>query len=225
MKSSRPFSLYLFRTFIFSVKRKLEDMYIPTWEGSKDSVMRGYGGLCYSLCLFMKYLLEALGYDIYFVACNAFGCPGNHITTIVRGLSSPGSHHMVDNIAFPTFEAIPLDFEVESPIYHHSYLEYKFLKRGGQILRMHRKGEHTPINPGDECIIDGWRRIFEFELIPRDLSYLEQPMLNSPFLDTFHAVMYKDLKLIAIKNDLCLKMTSRSLWSQKCNHKKKWSQQ
>ena len=92
---SRPFSLYLFRTFIFSVKRKLEDMSIPTWE---DSVMRGYGGLCYSLCLFMKYLLEALGYDVYFVA---FGCPGNHI--------HPGSHHIVDNIAFPTFEAIPLD--------------------------------------------------------------------------------------------------------------------
>ena len=64
-------------------------MYIPTWE---DSVIRGYGGLCYSLCLFMKYLLEALGYDVYFVACNAFSCPGNHI--------HPGSHHIVDNIAF-----------------------------------------------------------------------------------------------------------------------------
>ena len=72
--------------------------------------------------------------------------------------------------------------EVESPIYCHSYLEYKFLKRGGQILCMHRKGEHTPVNPGDECIIDGWRQIFEFELIPRDLSYLEQPMQILPSL-------------------------------------------
>ena len=188
------------------------ERHLPTWEESKDSVMRGYGGLCYSLCLFMKYLLEALGYDVYFAACNTFGCPGNHIATIVRGLSSPGSHHIVDNIAFPTFEAIALDFEVESPIYHHSYLEYKFLKRGGQILRMHRKGKHTPVNPGDECIIDGWRRIYEFELIPRDLSYFEQPMSavytkpgqNSPFLKAFHAVMYKDLKLIAIKNDLLM---------------------
>ena len=86
--------------------------HVPTWEGSKDSVMRGYGGICYSLCLFMKYLLEALGYDVYFAACSAFGFPDNHITTIVRDLSFPGSNHIVDNIAFPTFEAIPLDFEV-----------------------------------------------------------------------------------------------------------------
>ena len=189
------------------------ERHVPTWEEAKDSVMRGHGGICYSQCLFMKYLLEALGYDVYFAACSAFGFPaGNHITTIVRDLSSPGSHHIVDNSAFPTFEAIPLDFEIESPIYCHSYLEYKFLKRGGQILRMHRKGEHTPTHPGGECFIDGWRRIFEFKLIPRDLSYFEQPMSavytkpgqNSPFLKTFHAAVYKDLKLIAIKNDLLM---------------------
>ena len=188
------------------------ERHVPTWEEAKDSVMRGYGGICYSQCLFMKYLLEALGYDVYFAACNIFGFTGNHITTIVRGLSSPGSHHIVDNSAFPTFEAIPLDFEVESPIYHHSYLEYKFLKRDGQILRMHRKGEHTPTIPGGERIIDGWRRIFEFELTPRDLSHVEhsmrvvytEPGQNSPFLKTFHAVVYKDLKLIAIKDDLLM---------------------
>ena len=188
------------------------ERHVPTWEESKDSVMRGYGGICYSQCLFMKYLLEALGYNVYFAACNIFGFTGNHITTIVRGLSSPGSHHIVDNSAFPTFEAIPLDFEVESPIYHHSYLEYKFLKRDGQILRMHRKGEHTPTIPGGERIIDGWRRIFEFELTPRDLSHVEhsmrvvytEPGQNSPFLKTFHAVVYKDLKLIAIKDDLLM---------------------
>ena len=188
------------------------ERHVPTWEEAKDSVMRGYGGICYSQCLFMKYLLEALGYDVYFAACNVFGFTGNHITTIVRGLSSPGSHHIVDNSAFPTFEAIPLDFEVESPIYHHSYLEYKFLKRDGQILRMHRKREHTPTIPGGERIIDGWRRIFEFELTPRDLSHVEhsmrvvytEPGQNSPFLKTFHAVVYKDLKLIAIKDDLLM---------------------
>ena len=87
------------------------------------------------------------------------------------------------------------------------------MKRGGQILRLDRKGEHhTPKVSGGKCIIDGWRRIFEFELIPRDLSYFEQPMSvlytkpgqNSPFLETFHAVVYKDLKLIAIKNDLLM---------------------
>ena len=188
------------------------ERHVPTWEEAKDSVMRGYGGICYSQCLFMKYLLEALGYDVYFAACNIFGFTGNHITTIVRDLSSPGSRHIVDNSAFPTFEAIPLDFEVESPIYHHSYLEYKFLKRDGQILRMHRKGEHTPTIPGGERIIDGWRRIFEFELTPRDLSHVEhsmrvvytEPGQNSPFLKTFHAVVYKDLKLIAIKDDLLM---------------------
>ena len=185
------------------------DRHVPTWEECKESVMGGFGGICYSQCLFMKYLLEALGYDVYFAACNIFGFSNNHVTTIVRDLSSPGSHHIVDNSAFPTFEAISLDFEVESPIYHHSYLEYKFIKRGSQILRLHRKGEHTPTVPGGEHIIDGWRRVFEFELVPRDLSHFEtamnavytKPGENSPFLKTFHAVVYKDLKLIAIKDD------------------------
>ena len=185
------------------------DRHVPTWEECKESVMGGFGGICYSQCLFMKYLLEAIGYDVYFAACNIFGFSNNHVTTIVRDLSSPGSHHIVDNSAFPTFEAISLDFEVESPIYHHSYLEYKFIKRGSQILRLHRKGEHTPTVPGGERIIDGWRRVFEFELIPRDLSHFEnamnavytKPGENSPFLKTFHAVVYKDLKLIAIKDD------------------------
>ena len=31
-----------------------------------------------------------------------------------------------------------------------------------------------------------------------------KPGENSPFLNTFHAVVYKDLKLIAIKNDLLM---------------------
>ena len=172
-------------------------IHVPTWEESKDSVIRGYGGLCYSLCLFMKYLLEALGYDVYFL----------HVMHLVV-------------LATTLLEAIPLDFEVESPIYCHSYLEYKFLKRGGQILRMHRKGEPTPvIQVMIECIIDGWRRIFEFELIPRDLSYFEQPMLNSPFLrPSMQSCTRTSNSLPSKMTYLCLKMMSRSLWSQKCNH-------
>ena len=189
------------------------DRHVPTWEESKKSVMGGYGGLCYAQCVFLKFLLEALEYNVYFASCNAFGSPDNHITTIVQNLLFPGSKHIVDIGAFPTFEAIPLDFEVESPIYYHSFLEYKFLRKGSSILRLHRKGEHhTPPVLGGECIIDGWRRIFELDLTPRNLSHFKhtmsevytKPGKNSPFLVSFRAVLFQELKLVAIKDSLLM---------------------
>ena len=190
--------------------------HVPTWEEVKAAVMGGRGGLCYPLSVFMTYLLEALGYEVYFPASSIFWS-NNHMTTIVQNLSFPGSKHLVDVTGFPTFEAVPLDFEKESPVYSYSFLEFKFVKEGNKILRFHRKSDKLPFIPasipGREYIVDEWRRVCEVEyMVPRELSFFEQPMtdvytkpgVNSPFLVSFRAVVYRDLKLIAIKDTTLL---------------------
>ena len=185
---------------------------IPTWKEVKAAVMQGYGGLCYMGSVFLKQLLEALGYDAYLVSCSIF-YPDNHIATIVQHLTKHGSKHIVDFNGYPNFEVIPLDFEGESPIYNHSYLEYKFVHgdNSDMVLRLHRKGENRPTIPGKELIIDGWRCVCEIDLTPRELSYFNQPLhdvytvpgKNSPFLISFRAVLFKDQRLVAVK-DTCL---------------------
>ena len=59
------------------------DRHVPTWEESKKSVMRGYGGLCYAQCVYMKFLLESLEYDVYFASRVVSSVP---LTTISRPL-------------------------------------------------------------------------------------------------------------------------------------------
>ena len=187
------------------------DRHVPTWEEIKTAVMESRRGLCYTLGVFINILLEALNYDTYFAAGAIFS-PNNHIITIVKDLSFAGSKHLVDVNGYPSFEAIPLDFKHESPIYYHAFLEYKFIKEGSKIFRFHRKGEFRDLVPGREYDVDGWRRLCEVDLTPRDLSFFKQAMTdvytipgkNTPFLVSFRATIYKDLKLAAIKDNTLL---------------------
>ena len=192
------------------------DQHVPTLEEIKADLMGKKGGLCYTIGVFGTYLLQALGYDAYLCAGSIMVFDsGNHVICIVRNLTSPGSLHMVDAwTGWPTFEAIPLDFQDESPIYNFSFLEFKFIRKGTLIQRYHRKGESYAEMPFDtDQHLDGWRKMCEFDTaIPREISFFEQPMSRvykqpgdlSPFLVSFRAVTYKDLKLVAIRNDTLL---------------------
>ena len=112
----------------------VEERHVPTWNDIKESVMGGYGGLCYTVSGFMKVLLTSLGYDAHFAsAAFFFGYPDNHVTVIVNNLTASGSLHLVDMSGYPTFEAIPLNFVKESPVYHHSFLRYKFVRHGSNV--------------------------------------------------------------------------------------------
>ncbi|XP_076337127.1 uncharacterized protein LOC143239667 isoform X2 [Tachypleus tridentatus] len=182
-----------------------EHRYIPTWAGIKEAMMAKQGGSCYILNVFVKYLLQALGFDVYHTA-SAFGFPNNHISTIVRNLSARGTKHLVDFSAFPTFKAIPLDFEEESPVYSMSYLKFKFVRQGNLIIRVHKTLDVlVPENRRDK---DGWSDYFIFDLEPRDLSYFEEHMtkaylvaeVNPPVLENLYFISFPGLKLCGIKN-------------------------
>lgn len=188
--------------------------HVPTLKEINTAVMGGYGGLCYTIGVFMTHLLEALGYEVYLSAGSInSSSSNNHVISIVQNLTFPGSKHLVDAWSgWPTFEAIPLDFENESPIYNHSYLEFKFVREGHTILRIHWKGDKHLEASSCEYVVDGWIRVCELDLTPRNISFFDQSMTNvytkpgvmSPFLVSFRAVVYRELKLVAIKDSTLL---------------------
>ena len=195
-----------------------EQCHVPTWEEIKADMMQGHGGLCYTLSVFMKFLLDALEFETAFLACAMRGFPDNHIAIVVFDLTEEGSRHLVDPNAYPNFKAIPLDFAEESPVYEYSYLQYKFVKKGDVLERMHRS--ISPVEVLEGLSPDQWFRVCELNLTPRDLSYFQPSMhtvftvpgKNSPFLVVFRAVLFADLKLVAFKNKtLILEKENHSL--------------
>lgn len=179
----------------------------PTQEEIKQDVMGRRGGRCYSLNSFMKFLLEALGYTVYFVISSIVNAD-NHMITVVCDLDRDGDRYLVDvGVGFPTFQAIPLDFAHESATYKHSFLEYKFVREKGQIHRWHlRKTDSIlPAKPSD--IIGSWKRAMKIDLTPRDFAHFDAPMdavYTDPTLTPFHtsirAISYVDHKAICIKD-------------------------
>ena len=194
-----------------------EQRHVPTWEEIKADMMQGCGGLCYTMSVFMKFLLDTLEFKTSFLASAVKGFPDNHIATAVFDLTEKGSMHLVDPTAYPTFTAIPLDFAEESPVYEHSYLQYKFVKKSNILLRLHRSSacRSTRSSPGvvlEKLSGDQWFQVCEINLVPQELSYFEPSMRtvftvpgkNSPFLVHFRAVIFTDLKLIAFKDNILL---------------------
>ena len=137
----------------------------------KADVISGAGGLCYNLNVTTFYLLKALGFDVVLVhgTCTSTVIfPNNHILIHVRNVEKTGDTFLLETaVGFPTFRAISLDFERESPIYRDSFLEYKYMKHEGKLLRMQRHGDRFPRNnlpEGVVFIVDGWRRMYFSEM-------------------------------------------------------------
>ena len=130
-----------------------------TYDDIKQDMFARVGGGCFHVNVFMKTLLETLGFDAYFYLCAINNVPASHMGMAVRNLTFPGSVHVVDaGLQFPVFEAIPMDFDEESPIYQHSYLKHKYVKRpDGMVDWLH---EARPNNISrkltDDEIACGW---------------------------------------------------------------------
>ncbi|KAJ8024543.1 hypothetical protein HOLleu_34477 [Holothuria leucospilota] len=95
--------------------------------------MSRQGGTCMWINPFTKALLEQLGHTTYLIPGNAIPVMDikrpTHISTIICDVSYPGSRHLVDpGIRWPHNEAVPLNFERESPEYKVHKLRTKFFK-------------------------------------------------------------------------------------------------
>ena len=116
---------------------------------------------------------------------------------------------------YPTFEAIPLDFEKESQIYYHSFLEYKLVKDATStiIMRQHRRGDIRLSNDHDS-----WRTACVIDLTPQEFDFFERPMslvYSSPSHLVFHSslrvVKFPDLKCIVLRDNLLLQENSEHI--------------
>ena len=193
------------------VDKPLKQRRRPTPEDVKTSMLEGKGGLCYVFNLFTFYLLKSLGYDIYLNRCR---CPhegmldDNHLISLAHNVRKPGDIYLVEaGCASPCFEAIDLDFEIESPIYHASFLRYKFVKCGNKIQRYHDRSGFE-LSPGKQSNKEPFEFFYEFEINPtNDLwgiyTYFDRIYTNPDsccFHKSLRAIKFVDRKMIVICN-------------------------
>ena len=188
----------------------LQDRRRPTREEVKTTMLEGKGGLCYAFNLFTYYFLKSLGYEVYLNSCQ---CPhrgsiyNNHLLVLVYNLKKDGSIHMVDTgCASPTFSAIALDFQNETPIFNESFLRYKFTKTGNKIQRFHDRSGFE-LSPGKPSTKE-FELFYEFEINPTTSldginSYFDD-IYTIPDLSTFHrsvrAIKFVNKKVIVLCN-------------------------
>ena len=194
-----------------TVARPEEEQHISTFEDSKAQIFSTQGGLCYDHNVFMKNLLEALGFDVYFVACDIhMSGVHDHAAIIVRNLTKQGELHYVDpGTAEPIYRAIPLDFDKESPVYDAGFQPHKFVKDGEVYSWFHKINKSRPISDQD-IIVDGFKKFMIFKLEPRVIDYFQEPMLEHfvsqgssrqarlSFLQDLRAVQFPGRKLVAV---------------------------
>ena len=148
----------------------------PTVEEIKQDCMTGIGGLCYSINVFTWGLLKGLGFSVQLcksTVTSAGTYPNNHVLVLVSNVKKVGDLYLVDcGSGFPTFRAIPLDFDQESPVYHDSFLDYKYVRHDGRVLRMHGKGDRVERNEppveGIDLFLGKWRRFYSFAPDPSE---------------------------------------------------------
>ncbi|XP_077984596.1 uncharacterized protein LOC144439200 [Glandiceps talaboti] len=183
----------------------------------KRDVLSTVGGLCVTNNTAFKFLLEALGYDVHFISgtIRVAGVPpsyeGTHMLSVVNNVVKDGDTFMVDvGCGFPTFEAIPLDFDVESPVYRQSFLQFKFVKKGDTVERYHLRHCQDKLIAHDHDTNE-WDCFYHFTSISVEfddcLSAVSKVYTPSPRRSSFH----RSLSLVCFKKGKCTAFKDDSL--------------
>ncbi|XP_072016241.1 arylamine N-acetyltransferase 1-like [Amphiura filiformis] len=195
------------------ISRSDEDQHISTLDDIKTQILSTQGGLCYDHSVFMKHLLEALGFQVSLIACDIqMDGLHSHMSVLVQNLIKPGDKYHVDiGSGDPLFKAIPLDFERESPVYKCGFQVYKFTKEGEEWCwwqKVSKSYSTLPLRQQD-MVIDGWKKYMTFTLEPRVVEYFKNhmikhfvtqnpPMSGATMLKLMRAVAYPNHRLLAI---------------------------
>lgn len=154
----------------------------PTFAEIKQNCLCAVGGVCYSINIFTWCLLRALGFSAK--VCRAkvgLAKLSSHLVVLVNGILKPNDLFLIDcGCGYPTFQAVPLDFENESPVYQDSFIKYKYVRGDGMILRMQNS---TPDTSTTEKI----QRLF--------YSFVPQPNLLEETIHSEYASRIPELPL------------------------------
>ena len=188
----------------------------PSHDEIKERCVSGIGGLCCELALFAWGLLKAVGFSVQMLSSTVTSTvtsPNNHALLLVYGLENESDVHLVDcSSGCPTFRAVSLKFRDESPIFKDSFLEYKYIRLDGKILRMNGEGDmlkrnNPPIKDLD-FIIGRWRRFYCFDPDqklfdphkPAEDAYRAVVDGLTPFTASPRAVWFPKKRVVAIVN-------------------------
>ncbi|XP_072036931.1 arylamine N-acetyltransferase, pineal gland isozyme NAT-3-like [Amphiura filiformis] len=195
------------------ISRTDKDQHLSTMDDIKAQMLSTHGGMCYDNNVFMKHLLEVLGFEVCLNACDIkMNNVHDHVSVLVKNLVKTGDNYYVDvGTTDPFFQAISLDFDKESPVYRCGFQVYKFVKEGEEISWWQKVNTQYSPAPQNEkgIIIDGWKKFMTFTLEPREIEYFRDHMIkhyvtqNPPmpgvtFLQLMRAVAYPGQKLLAI---------------------------
>ena len=197
----------------------------PTYEEIKKNGMQGIGGLCYSLNTFVWLLLKGLGFSAKLAlstVTSTVTSPNNHFIVLVSDVEKKNDLSLVDcGTGFPIFRAVSLNFDQESPVYHDSFLEYKYVRHDGKILRMHGKGDmvkpNDPPIEGLDFFMGRWRRFCSFDPEQPDPTFdpnqIYLPIIDlTPFPKSPRAIVFPEKRaVIAIHNRLIIENDKGSL--------------
>ena len=118
---------------------------VPSLEEIKSDHLTGRGGVCYGHNRFIFELLCAMGYKAHLSS----GCvenPGDHLVVIVDAMPNGDTttSYLLDNgFGFPHNQAIPLDFDTESPVYNLGHTIFKITREGDVYTRVTAKHGKT----------------------------------------------------------------------------------
>ena len=170
------------------VAEPFSDRHKPTLTEVVTEVLSGRGGLCYTLNIFMKFLLEALDYDVYLVNSTVnLTKPNDHVITIA---CIHGEKYLVEvGCGYPTFKPIPLNFKEESPAYENSFIKYKFK----WVSKEEVERQHLFYAP---CAT--WRRFNSFNITPKSLQDIDKPMNEAYSYTSKNALLFHTI-LRAVK--------------------------
>ena len=188
----------------------------PTLLEIKCDLLNGLGGLCYNLNVSVFFLLQSLGYKVslaHATCTTSVMFPNNHVVVYVHDVIRSEDRFLVEvGCGFPTFRAVDLGFETESPVFVDSFLEYKYVKHDGKILRFHRKG-CTVIRSGikypeTDFYLGEWRRFYTADTqSTTDLSQFDSCFdcvwkngSASPFHTTFRIISFPEKQAVMIVN-------------------------
>ena len=180
------------------MSQSAEKRCLPSLEDLTKDILAGKGGMCYTNNTYFMLCLEALGFDVCHVAASV-SLPHSHIIMRVDNVARFGDSYLVEvGCGYPSFAAIDMDFQLESPVFKDSFCTYKLVKTaekaGGYAIyeRWQKVMSGRPITPqnlrGED---ESWFRFYDFTLEPRQLEFFSQfisPLyIESAGMGPFHS--------------------------------------
>ena len=156
-------------------------LHVPDMTKIKTELMAGRGALHHGNNMFLCELLDALDFKAYLVHATVVN-PDDHCVVIVTAMPSgeTGGSYLLDNgIPLAYGEAVPLNFEGESPVCDLGHSVYKLRRDGDTYTRFTAKRGNTYVTSTEfknPDIVFEWKRTLSFNTKPFNIAEFAKVM-------------------------------------------------